>query len=111
MPKTERFTHNNGQLFRDNNGRNNVIKGQKKKSLRPPVFIKRRLAEYPIPKRFEDLYFDDDPSALLDNLPYLGEELSFANYKDKFANLLYLEEMEQTEQMTQFRLVMNWYFF
>ena len=57
------------------------------------------------------MYFDDDPSALLDNFPYLGEELSFANYKDKFANLLYLEEMEQTEQMTQFRLVMNWYFF
>ena len=57
------------------------------------------------------MYFDDDPSALLDNFPYLGEELSFANYKDKFANLLYLEEMEQTEQMTQFRLVKNWYFF
>ena len=62
-----------------------------------------RLAEYPIPKRFEDLYFDEDPTALLDNFPFLGEELSFANYKDKFANLLYLEEMEQTEQMTQFR--------
>ena len=27
VPKVERFTHNNGQLFRDSNGRNNVIKG------------------------------------------------------------------------------------
>ena len=77
--------------------------GQKKKSIRGPVFVRRRLAEYPIPKRFEDLYFDEDPSVLLDNFPYLGEELIFANYKDKFANLLYLEEMEQTEQMTQYR--------
>lgn len=86
----------------------NVIRGQrinsKKKSMTGPLFARKRLAEHPIPKRFESLYYDQDPSALLDQFPYLGEDLSFANYKEKFANLLYLEELEQMDQMAQFRM-------
>ena len=37
--------------------------------------------------------------------PYLGEELCFENYKEKFSNLLHLEEIEQGEQMSRFTLV------
>ena len=98
QPKMPRFNYGNF-----NQGDNkNVIRGRRSANSR--IFIKKRLAEHAIPKRFESLYFDQDPSALLDHLPFLGEDLNFHNYKDKFSNLLYLEELEQVEQMTQFSL-------
>ena len=48
MPKIERFGQDNSQIFRESNNRSHVIKGQKKKSGRPPIFIKRRLESFKI---------------------------------------------------------------
>ena len=101
-PRLDPFGQNTGQFL--TSGDKKIVKGQRKKSSRAAIFTKRKLGDHPIPKRFQNLYYDDDASALLDHFPYLGEDLSFENYKDKFSNLLYLEEMEQTEQMAQFSL-------
>ncbi len=99
-PKLPRFHGANFNVVQSKD----VIRGQRKRSQNGPIFTKKRLQEYPIPKRFASIYYEDDPSALLDHFPYLGEDLCIANYKDKFANLLYLEELEQLEQMSQYCL-------
>ena len=83
-----------------------IIPGRKKSSNnKAPVFIKKYLAEYPIPERLQNIMLQDGEAAeLLDQFPYLGEELCYENYKDKFSNLLHLEEIEQGEQMTRFSM-------
>ena len=84
-----------------------VIPGRKKSSNnKAPVFIKKYLAEYPIPERLQNIILQDngEASELLDQFPYLGEELCYENYKDKFSNLLHLEEIEQGEQMSRYSM-------
>ena len=73
-------------MYSDGPSGQKVIKGQRKKSMiSGPLFAKKRLAEHAIPKSFSNVFYDEDPSALLDHFPYLGEELCFANYKEKFS--------------------------
>ena len=85
-----------------------IIPGRKKSSNnnKAPVFIKKYLAEYPIPERLQNIMLQDDGDApeLLDQFPYLGEELCYENYKEKFSNLLHLEEIEQGEQMSRYSM-------
>lgn len=101
-PVDYRFNYCDGQLSQ---GRQHIIPGQRKKSDRGPVFAKRKLADYPIPCRLQSAMTEGDPSELLDQFPYLGEGLCVANYKEKFSNLLHLEEIEQNEQMTRYTLI------
>ena len=86
----------------DHDGR--VIPGRRRTSGKAPVFIKKRLSEYPIPQRLQNFMLYGESSELLDEFPYLGEELCFENYKEKFSNLLHLEEIEQGEQMARYTL-------
>ena len=77
-----------------------VIKAPKKKT---NLFVKKRLGFYPIPKNVEEAYYKDD-NDLIDTFPVLGQALTMANYKEKFAKLIYLEELENTEIMNQYSL-------
>lgn len=103
-PNLARFDHSYGAPFSRKDG-SVVVPGQRKKYQQGMKFTKTRLAEYPIPRHLETIVLERDSSELLDQYPYLGEELCMANYKDKFSNLLHLEEIEQAQQMLRYTLI------
>ena len=88
------------QYYQKQGKAEHVIKAPKKKT---NLFVKKRLGYYPIPKNVEEAYYKDD-NDLIDSFPVLGQALTMTNYKEKFAKLIYLEELENTEIMTQYSL-------
>ena len=96
-PFVQRFQN---QLYQRCAKAEHVIKAPKKKS---NIFVKKRLGFYPVPKNVEAAYYQDD-NDLADSFPVLGHALTMSNYKDKFSKLIYLEELENTEIMSQYSL-------
>ncbi|XP_044764365.1 probable RNA helicase armi [Coccinella septempunctata] len=96
----------NNYTYRD---KKNVIRGQNVYSA--PRFKARRMPDYTLSKRYLDLITKHGNS--LKNLkelkremcqmkPCLLEELSFSNYLDKLHSLLYIEEVQNIMDMSQY---------
>ncbi|KAJ8912969.1 hypothetical protein NQ315_000025 [Exocentrus adspersus] len=93
--------------FYEHSSDNELVKGRRISA--PPRFVSKDIPWYSVPKKLIDTiskYYLNDPLELVQELkvvkPVLFSNISFFNFEDKFHNLLYLEEIENLQMISNY---------